>query len=69
MIAAQSNHKSRFVDCFRTLPGEFTTEEFAKVFGLANTDSASAQIRTLVNEKSIQRVKRGHYRKLVASIA
>ena len=68
-MAAQSNHKTRFVECYSKLPGEFTTEEFAQVFGLANTDSAGAQIRTLINEKSIKRLKRGHYRKLMASIA
>jgi len=67
--AYSSSHKTRFVECYNMLPENFTTEQFAKIFGLANTDSASRQLRTLVNEKAIVREKRGMYRKVEASIA
>ena len=59
---------TRFEKCFLQLPEEFTTEQFAKVFGYANNRSASKTIDRLLKDKAIERTKRGEYRKRVQSI-
>lgn len=59
---------TRFEQCFERLPDEFTTEQFTKVFGYANNRSASKTIDRLLNDKAIERTKRGEYRKRVQSI-
>ena len=59
---------TRFEQCFMRLPDEFTTEQFTKTFGYANNRSASKTIDRLLNDKAIERTKRGEYRKRVQSI-
>ena len=59
---------TRFEKCFLQLAEEFTTEQFAKVFGYANNRSASKTIDRLLKDKAIERTKRGEYRKRVQSI-
>ncbi len=68
-LSAVSSHTSTFAEKFEKLPNEFTTEQFASVYGLANTDSATIQLRSLVNEHAIERVKRGCYKRLKSRIA
>ncbi len=60
---------SRFEQCFLQLPEEFTTEQFAQVFGYANARSASKTIDRFLKDKAIERTKRGEYRKRVQSIS
>lgn len=59
---------TRFEQCYQRLPDEFTTEQFANVFGYANNRSASKTIDRLLKDKAIERTKRGEYRKRVQSI-
>ena len=66
--AYATNHTTRFAQCFKMLPDTFSKQEFAKTFELANADSSSKQITTLINEKAIERVKRDCYKKLVANL-
>ena len=66
--AYATNHTTRFAQCFKMLPETFSKQEFAKTFELANADSSSKQITTLINEKAIERVKRDCYKKLVANL-
>ena len=66
--AYATNHTTRFAQCFKMLPDTFSKQEFAKTFDLANADSSSKQITTLINEKAIKRVKRDCYKKLVANL-
>ena len=66
--AYATNHTTRFAQCFKMLPDTFSKQEFAKTFDLANADSSSKQITTLINEKAIERVKRDCYKKLVANL-
>ena len=66
--AYATNHTTRFAQCFKMLPETFSKQEFAKTFDLANADSSSKQITTLINEKAIERVKRDCYKKLVANL-
>ena len=59
---------TRYEQCYRQLPDQFTTEQFAKVFGFANNRSANKAINRLLNDKAIARTKRGEYRKRVQDI-
>ena len=59
---------SRMIECFRRLPDEFTTEEFAKIFGYANVHSAQKTLERLIKEKCIERTMRGNYKKLVSEL-
>ena len=61
-------HRSRFSDCYRELPDPFTTEQFAQVFGYANTRSGQKALQRLQKEKAIERTMRGCYKKLVSEI-
>ena len=61
-------HRSRFSDCYRELPDSFTTEQFAQVFGYANTRSGQKALQRLQKEKAIERTMRGCYKKLVSEI-
>lgn len=61
-------HRSRYADCFRQLPDEFTTEQFAQIFGFANNRSANKPLQRLQKEGAIKRAMRGKYKKLVSEI-
>jgi hypothetical protein len=67
--AQQRRRTNKFIECFRSLPEEFTTEQFAQVFGYANARSASKTIDRFLKDKAIERTKRGEYRKRVQSIS
>lgn len=67
--AAQQRHRTnKFVECFRQLPGEFTTEKFAQVFGYANNRAGQKTLERLLNDKAIERTMRGNYKKLVSEL-
>ena len=59
---------TRFEQCYQQLPEHFTTEQFAQVFGYANPRSAAKTIDRLLKDKTIERTKRGEYRKRVQNI-
>ncbi len=60
---------TRFEQCYQQLPSEFTTEQFSKVFGYANPRSAAKTIDRFLKDKTIERTKRGEYRKRVQNIS
>ena len=66
--ANTTNHNPRYAQCFRALPENFSKSQFVEHFGLANGNSATVQLQTLVNERAIKRVKRNNYVKLVANL-
>ena len=66
--AQQRRRTNKFVECFRQLPEEFTTEKFAKVFGYANNRAGQKTLQRLEDEKAIERTMRGHYKKLVSEL-
>ena len=59
---------NKFIECYRKLPDEFTTEQFAQIFGYANTRSAQKALQRLLEDKVIERTMRGNYRKLVSEL-
>ena len=67
-VAQQRRRTNKFIECFRKLPKEFTTEVFAQVFGYANNRAAQKALQRLEGDKAIKRVKRGHYTKLVEEL-
>lgn len=66
--AMQRRRTNKFIECFRQLPDEFTTEKFAQVFGYANNRSAQKTLERLIEDKAIERTMRGNYRKLVSEL-
>jgi hypothetical protein len=66
--AQQRRRTNKFVECFRQLPDEFTTEKFAQVFGYANNRAGQKTLERLVNDKAIERTMRGNYKKLVSEL-
>lgn len=66
--AQQKRRTNKFIECFRKLPEEFSTEMFAQIFGYANAHSAQKTLDRLIADKVIERVKRGWYRKLVSEL-
>ena len=66
--AMQRRRTNKFVECFRQLPDEFTTEKFAQVFGYANNRSAQKTLERLIEDKAIERTMRGNYKKLVSEL-
>lgn len=66
--AQQRRRTNKFVECFRQLPEEFTTEKFAEVFGYANNRAGQKTLQRLEEDKAIERTMRGHYKKLVAEL-
>ena len=63
--AQQRRRTTKFQECFRQLSQEFTTEQFAKTFGYANTRSGQKTLERLLADKAIERTMRGNYKKLV----
>ena len=66
--AKQRRRTNKFVECFRQLPEEFTTEKFAQVFGYANNRSGQKTLERLLDDKAIKRTMRGNYKKLVSEL-
>lgn len=66
--AMQRRRTNKFVECFRQLPDEFTTEKFAQVFGYANNRSSQKTLERLIEDKAIERTMRGNYKKLVSEL-
>ena len=67
-IISQRRRTNKFIECFRQLPDEFTTEKFAQVFDYANNRSAQKTLERLIEDKAIERTMRGNYRKLVSEL-
>lgn len=67
--AAQVRRRTnKFIECFRQLPEEFTTEKFAQVFGYANNRAGQKTLQRLLEDKAIERTMRGNYKKLVSEL-
>jgi hypothetical protein len=66
--AMQRRRTNKFIECFRQLPDEFTTEKFAQVFGYANNRSSQKTLERLIEDKAIERTMRGNYKKLVSEL-
>ena len=66
--AVQKRRTNKYLECFRKLPEEFTTEKFAEVFGYANNHSGQKMLDRLIDDKVIERTKRGKYQKLVSEL-
>ena len=66
--AQQRRRTNKFMECFRRLPEEFTTETFAQVFGYANNRAGQKPLQRLLVDKAIERTMRGNYKKLVSEL-
>ena len=66
--AKQRRRTTKFQECFRLLPDDFTTEKFAQVFGYANNRSGQKTLERLISDKAIERTKRGNYKKMVSEL-
>ena len=66
--AQQRRRTNKFQECFRLLPEEFSTEQFAKTFGYANNRAGQKTLQRLEDDKCIERTMRGHYKKLVSEL-
>ena len=66
--AQQRRRTNKFIECFRLLPEEFTTEKFTQVFGYANNHSGQKTLERLQEDKAIERTMRGNYKKLVPEL-
>nr|MCR4603230.1 hypothetical protein [Prevotella sp.] len=66
--AHQRRRTNKYVECFRQLPNEFSTEKFAQTFGYANNPSAQKTLRRLEEDRVIMRIRRGLYKKLVSEL-
>lgn len=62
--AIERRRTSRYEECYRRLPEEFTTEVFAKTFGYETSNSAQKSLSRFVEDKYIERTRRGEYKKL-----
>ncbi len=60
----ERRHTSRFAECFRRLPETFSTEVFTQTFGYANQNSAQKTLTRFLEDRYIDRTKRGEYKKL-----
>ena len=66
--AQQRRRSNKFIECFRQLPEEFCTEQFAQIFGYANNRAGQKTLQRLEADKAIERSMRGHYKKLVSEL-
>ena len=66
--AKQRRRTTKFQECFRLLPDEFTTEQFSQIFGYANNRAGQKPLQRLEDDKAIKRTMRGHYKKLVSEL-
>ena len=53
---------------FQSLPQEFTTKDVMNIWGYSTTTTASARIREFVKSQQVEKIKQGHFRKLVTAI-
>lgn len=60
----ERRHTSRFAECFRRLPETFSTDVFTQTFGYANQNSAQKTLMRFLEDRYIDRTKRGEYKKL-----
>ena len=67
-LEKQRRRTNKFIECFRLLPEEFTTEQFAQTFGYANNRAGQKTLQHLEDDKAIERTMRGHYKKLVSEL-
>ena len=58
---------TRYDECFRKLPDEFKTQQFMDCFGCSNATAARSIIR-FCEDRVIERVKYGVYKKIVAEL-
>ena len=67
--AAQLRRRTnKFIECFRLLPEEFSTDMFSQTFGYANNRAGQKTLQRLEADKAIERTMRGHYKKLVSEL-
>ena len=66
--AQQRRRSTKFIECFRQLPEEFSTEQFAQIFGYANNRAGQKTLQRLEADKAIERSMRGHYKKLASEL-
>ena len=58
---------TRYEECFRKLPDEFKTQQLMECFGCGQT-TASKTVTRFLNDKVIEKVKYGLYRKLLQEL-
>ena len=63
----QRRRTTRYDECFRKLPDEFKTQQFMDCFGCSQP-AASRAITRFQNDKIVEKVKYGLYRKLVTEL-
>ena len=63
----QRRRTTRYDECFRKLPDEFKTQQFMDCFGCSQP-SASKAITRFQNDRIVEKVKYGLYRKLVQEL-
>ena len=63
----QRRRTTRYDDCFRKLPDEFKTQQFMDIFNCSKTAASRAIIR-FQDEKVVEKVKYGLYRKVVQEL-
>ena len=63
----QRRRTGRYEECFRKLPDEFKTQHFMDVFGVSQS-AAQRSIARLQQDKLIERVKYGVYRKVLQEL-
>ena len=66
--AVQKRRTNKFLECFRKLSEEFTIEMFTEAFGYANNHAGQKTLERLIEDKTIERIQRGKYRKLVSEL-
>ena len=66
--AQQRRRTNKFIECFRLLPEEFSTDMFSQTFGYANNRAGQKTLQRLEADKAIERTMRGHYKKLVSEL-
>ncbi len=66
--SVQKRRTNKFLECFRKLGEEFTIEMFTEAFGYANNHAGQKTLERLIEDKAIERIQRGKYRKLVSEL-
>ena len=63
----QRRRTSRYSECFRKLPEEFKTQQFMECFGCSNA-AASRALKRFQDDKVVEKVKYGAYKKMVSEL-
>ena len=63
----QRRRSTRYEECFRKLPDEFKTQQLMECFGCGQT-TASKTVTRFLNDKVIEKVKYGLYRKVLQEL-